>query len=120
MLSEHEEQVALIKWLKLNKYFFFAVPNGSKRDMVTARKLKDEGVKSGVADLVVFLKNKILFLELKRSPKKLKSGKLSYSNSKISLEQKAFLMKLEDYDYAVGRVGFGWKNCVEIIEELDK
>lgn len=55
---EHDLQVALIQWweLQCGKYklpsvALFAIPNGAKRNIVTAVKLKAEGVKKGVADL---------------------------------------------------------------------
>ena len=54
---EHAEQVALIDWCNLasNKYpelrWIHAIPNGGKRNVITAMKLKAEGVKSGVFDL---------------------------------------------------------------------
>ena len=44
---------------------WFAVPNGEYRDPATARKLKDAGVRPGVADLVLFDETTRLALELK-------------------------------------------------------
>jgi len=55
--SEHEEQAALFQWVNLNlkKYpalsLMFAVPNGGKRHLGTAIKLKKEGVRAGVPDI---------------------------------------------------------------------
>ena len=49
--EEHRMQVALFKWAQAATCtrpelgLMFAVPNGGLRDIVTARKLKDEGVK---------------------------------------------------------------------------
>ena len=56
-MSEHNEQVALFKWAKLQekKYpclrLMFAIPNGGHRHKLTAMKLKAEGVKAGVLDV---------------------------------------------------------------------
>jgi hypothetical protein len=57
-ISEHTHQVQVILWANLmakRKYpmlrWIYAVPNGGNRHIVTARKLKAEGVKSGVPDL---------------------------------------------------------------------
>jgi hypothetical protein len=53
----HEFQVELIKHLKLHEHLhpelelIYAIPNGGKRDKVTAAKLKAEGAKSGIPDL---------------------------------------------------------------------
>lgn len=55
--SEHSEQVALFNWAKMNEHLhpelklLFAIPNGGHRHKGTARKLKAEGVKSGVPDV---------------------------------------------------------------------
>ena len=52
-ISEHNEQVAVVKWFRLcyPKYIIFAIPNGGARHIVTAVKLKAEGVLAGVPDL---------------------------------------------------------------------
>lgn len=44
---------------------WFHVPNGEFRDLATARKLKDMGVRPGVADFLVFSAEVSLALELK-------------------------------------------------------
>ena len=55
---EHSEQVTLIKWWALAckqfgipEQLLFAIPNGGKRDVISAKLLKDEGVRAGVPDL---------------------------------------------------------------------
>jgi hypothetical protein len=64
--SEHDEQVALCHWLDLHDIVYFAVPNGGIRNVVTATRLKAEGVKRGVPDLIVLLPNGInVALEMK-------------------------------------------------------
>lgn len=52
-LSEHDEQVRLCKWMEMKGIEYFACPNGGKRDVITAAKLKREGVKAGAPDIVV-------------------------------------------------------------------
>lgn len=73
--TEHQEQVALMTWaMLLEKEYpalrnLFAIPNGGKRHIGTARKLKAEGVKPGVPDLflaVPSLGYHGLFIEMKR------------------------------------------------------
>lgn len=55
--TEHSHQVALFIWAAMNraKYpeleWMFAIPNGGKRDKITAAKLVAEGVRSGVSDI---------------------------------------------------------------------
>ena len=57
--SEHEEQSAVIKWAEWQKCQFpglellFAIPNGGQRHPAVATKLKAEGVRAGVSDLML-------------------------------------------------------------------
>jgi len=73
-MTEHQEQVIVIQWARANRSVWrslallYAVPNGGKRDKKTAAKLKAEGVKKGVSDLVLPVPIGIyagLYLELK-------------------------------------------------------
>jgi hypothetical protein len=56
-VSEHEEQSALFTWAELQTSrwpelrYMFAIPNGGKRHVTVARKLKAEGAKAGVLDI---------------------------------------------------------------------
>lgn len=58
--SEHAHQRALFGWLNYVSFkglvplagMCYAVPNGGKRDPATAARLKAEGVKAGVPDVV--------------------------------------------------------------------
>lgn len=45
---------------------WFHVPNGGKRGILTAKKLKAQGVKRGVADVCIILpEQKVIWIELK-------------------------------------------------------
>ena len=116
-MTERNEQIALHTWCKIKGLHSFAVPNGGTRHMLEAVNLKKEGVTKGVSDYVVLLPNKILFIEMKRKRKVLKSGKLSTSNSKTSIEQLAFIDRVNKLDYAEGRVCFGFLESKAFIEE---
>ena len=52
-------QVACVSWFRLQypklSRLLFAVPNGGKRDHITAGKLKAEGAVAGVADLLLLV-----------------------------------------------------------------
>lgn len=56
-MKEHDIQTAIVQWAALHTRsewrlsLLYAIPNGGKRNPVTARRLKDEGVKAGVPDL---------------------------------------------------------------------
>jgi hypothetical protein len=59
LATEHQEQCNLIDWCEKNagRYpdlaWVAAVPNGGKRTIGTARKLKKEGVRAGYPDLLL-------------------------------------------------------------------
>lgn len=62
---EDSEQIQLVAWLRrVEPRGWFHPPNGEKRSMSTATKLKAMGVESGVPDLV--FPGRKLALELKR------------------------------------------------------
>ena len=52
--SEHSEQVVVVRKLKSAKILFCSVPNGGKRQRLDAIKLRAEGVRRGVPDLLIF------------------------------------------------------------------
>jgi hypothetical protein len=76
ILTEHEEQAALIQWARLQSKsipelnMLFAIPNGGYRAKKTAVLLKKEGVVSGVPDLMLACSSSDyhgLFIEMKRT-----------------------------------------------------
>ena len=122
--SEAIEQQKLIQWLRLKKIFHYATTNENnsfmqnrKYAMIAEQKAKAQGKLKGVSDVTVLLPNKILFIELKKQGKKLKNGNISHSNSKVSDEQIAFLEKVNSFDYAEGRVCYGFEAAKNFIEE---
>jgi hypothetical protein len=99
---EHDIQCMLVDWFyhnpKTKDYILAAIPNGGHRNIVTAMKLKREGVLAGIPDLVLFkmrrtpfFTNGALLLEMK-APK----GKCT----PLQLEMHTKLMK-EGYCVAV-------------------
>ena len=71
--TEHQEQCAVVEWLQWRNITFFAVPNSNNMSnanrlqaMRMAVKLKKEGVRAGVSDLVIVGYDRILFVEMKR------------------------------------------------------
>ena len=88
--TEHSEQVALFDWASskesrhLQLGLMFAIPNGGRRHIVTGKKLKAEGVKSGVPDIFLGVpKNGKhgLFVELKVKPNKPSKNQLWWIHS---------------------------------------
>jgi len=122
--TEAQEQRRLVMWLQYKKLFFFAPTNENntykqnrKYALIAEQKAKSLGKLKGVSDLVIFLPNKILFLELKRAPKRLKNGKLSFSHTKVSKEQEAFKNKVNQYPYAKAVIAYGADDAIRIVEE---
>lgn len=74
--EEHRLQVACVSWFRFQypklRNILFAVPNGGRRDAVTGGKLKEEGVTSGVSDLILLKSNRFygaLCIEMKKPGK---------------------------------------------------
>lgn len=70
--EEHRIQCECVRWFSLQyprlHGRLFAVPNGGRRDVTTAAKLKAEGVVAGVADLILLKSNRdygALLIEMK-------------------------------------------------------
>ena len=81
-MTEHQIQSAFIQWVRLAEKqderlsLLFAVPNGGQRNLITAVKLKREGVKRGVPDIMFPLVTEFangLAIEFKRP----KTGRVS-------------------------------------------
>lgn len=103
---EHDLQVWFCKELDKNNIFYFAVPNGNLRKKSVARILKAEGVKAGVADIVVVIKDAVIFVEMKAG----KQGKQQSS-------QKEFEKKVKSlgHNYIILR---DQKECLQFIEAI--
>ena len=100
---EHEEQVGLVNWFRerFAGVLIFAIPNGEKRAIKVAKRLKAEGVVSGVPDL--FIPEWNLWIEMKR----VKGGRRSP-------EQKEIIGYLESIGQTV-LVGKGAKHASELV-----
>ena len=64
-VEEHRIQRQIVEYLMMNQIEVFAIPDGGHRDLATAMVLKREGVRRGVADLMIIGKSKIYFVEIK-------------------------------------------------------
>jgi hypothetical protein len=113
-MSEHDLQVAVAQYLDLMGWLWCAVPNGGNRNVITGAKLKAEGVKRGVPDILIFedwhkylpyaiFKGHGIAIELK------------FGKGRVSKEQKEWLENLKKRN---------WKTAVcrsidEVIEVTD-
>jgi hypothetical protein len=103
---ESKEQIALVRNFRNKGYFVFHVPNGGKRSMTEAIKMKAEGVVAGIPDLCMVLpEGKVIWIELKRR----KGGT-------VSPVQKEVHKRLEELGHIV-IVGYGAKDAMEKFKE---
>lgn len=108
--TEHWEQVQLFQWAAYipELRLMYAIPNGGKRDIRVAIKLREEGVKAGVPDIFLPIPRggkHGLYIELKRQ----KYGK-------VSADQLLWLDALMHQGYACA-VCHGWLAAKQVIEE---
>jgi hypothetical protein len=110
-MSESTEQQALFEWAESaakktpELRLLFAVPNGGKRDKVTAAILKREGVKSGVPDICLPVpcgKYHGLYIEMK------------VGDNTPSTNQLWWIEQLQKQGYKV-EVCYGWDEAVKVI-----
>ena len=109
---EHNEQVALFKYIRFKansdiRYkMIYAIPNGGHRNEIVAKKLKDEGVKAGVADVAVDVPcNGYHGLKIE-----MKAGK-----NRVTKEQAEFLKMAAQFGYATA-VCYTAEEAIKTIE----
>lgn len=109
--SEHESQRQVFTWATLQSGawpelgLLFAVPNGGARNVVVGKKLKAEGVKAGVPDIVLPVPRggfHGLFVEMKRP------------GNPPSKEQKEWLAALKGQGYCTA-VCLGFDHAQAVI-----
>lgn len=109
--TEHAHQAALFCWLSSYRdtnpetKLIFAVPNGGERNMIVAAKMKAEGVKKGVSDIMIPISRHGyhgFFLEMKKI------------NGTESKDQKEFGAKVTEQGYLYACIE-GWKTASEAI-----
>jgi hypothetical protein len=112
--TEHQEQCALFQWAALHatKYpdlkWLYAVPNGARTSMSTAKKLKAEGLRKGYPDIGLDVArggHHGLRIELKR-----------IKGSRLSPEQVAWHVWLKKQGYYC-TVSYGWKDAADVLTE---
>ena len=114
-ISEHAEQVMVVQWWDeigaaqygLDYRLLIAVPNGGARDPVTGRKLKDEGVRAGVPDLLLAVPcsgYRGLFVEMKAVDGNVRPHQADYH----------FILRAQGYGVKVAR---GFDEARRVIED---
>jgi hypothetical protein len=131
--SEHSQQVALFAWAALNfrndarLRLLFAIPNGGERNKIVASRMKAEGVRAGVPDLLLPVpgyevpgddtpKWYGLFIEMKKPAARLKrEAKHKWDTGGVSDEQVIWLNALEAQGYKVA-VCYSWYEAANEIK----
>lgn len=100
---EHDMQKSIFKYIEKVlpdlRPFIFAIPNGGKRNVIVAKKLKAEGVTSGVWDIFVSIPNLVkhgLYVEIK------------VGSNGLTENQKYFRKNIERLGYV-----FGIAKCID-------
>jgi hypothetical protein len=104
--SEHQEQVAVVQWLRRRGLIFFAVPNGAKMGAREGSKMKKEGMQKGIPDLLIL--NPPIALEMKRR-----------EGGRLSPEQEEWGRVFESLGWS-WVVGYGAKDAIQKIEAILK
>jgi len=112
--GEHLEQKALCEWLDWNGIGHAAIPNGGHRHPAVAAKLKAEGVKAGMPDLLLFPPHSSgahVMIEMKRV------RKVGAPKGRLSDEQKSRIAELERHSWIVV-VAHGFDDAVKQLRAL--
>lgn len=106
---ESDIQVACVSWFRMAypEYLCFSVPNGGSRNAIEAANLKREGALAGVADLIVVIQGKVIFIEMKAS-------KGRQSQNQLDFEKKVTRL---GFDYYICR---SLRDFISIIENIIK
>ena len=64
---ESQIQIQMVKWFRLQypRYIIAAIPNGGQRSALEAKIMKGEGVVAGFSDLIIIVRENVLFIEVK-------------------------------------------------------
>lgn len=105
---EHKIQVSICQYLDLKNICYWAVPNGGRRNIGTARKLKAEGVKAGIPDLTVIHNGRYYGIEVKKPKTSTPKGRLSQS-------QLQAMAKINDSGGVVG-LAYSVSDVIDLLE----
>ena len=108
-LTESQIQKQCVEWFRKTypsiEPLFFAVPNGGARNAWTAKIMKDEGVRSGVADLILQVPMggyASLCIEMKTHVCKQSQSKIEYEKMSKRMKNKYVVFhSLEDFQKAI-------------------
>ena len=101
--SESDLQQACIKWFDYQyprfKEMLFAVPNGGNRNLREAARLKKEGVRCGISDLILLISNlsyNCLCIEIKTEKGRQSESQKYWQNLTIMYQNKYIIIRSFD------------------------
>lgn len=115
--TEQQEQRAIVRWLSMHsilRNYYCKNNNEGKRTAVQGWNLKQQGLRPGVSDLLIYYPTKTyhgLWLEVKRNKKYSKSE----MNTDTWIMQQEFLERVKSVGYA-GETCYGFLDGKRIIE----
>jgi len=105
--TEYDECVVLAEYLDLRGITYSHIPNETFTNSWGVKmKNKKQGVKKGVPDYIIILKNLLIFIEMKRN-----------HGGKTSPEQKDWIKKLNKCDSVSAYVCNGFDEAKKVIEK---
>ena len=107
---EHEEQEAVVEYLELLKIKFTSIPNSTYTKSWKQKAFnKKQGLRAGLPDLLCLIKDKLVFIEMKRQ-----------KGSVVSDVQKSWIEELNKVDNVYAHVCKGFDEAKEIIDKYNK
>jgi hypothetical protein len=105
--KESEEQAVFVDWLEYQGLKFTAIPNSTYTTSQT-QKIKNyrQGLRPGLPDLLVIVKDSIVFVEMKRK-----------KQSKVSDTQQFWIDALNKCDNVAAHVCYGADEAIETIKQ---
>lgn len=122
--SENIEAETLANWLRIHWYIFTHIANESwlppRVAMLAWARKKRMWVSPWVPDFMICLKRKnLLFIELKRQKKILKSWKQWASPSKVSKEQEEWIERINECIWVWAYICYWANESIKLIEKLE-
>ena len=115
------EQANLVLWLESKWYTYTSIPNSTWTKSIKQKIVnKLTWLKPWLCDMLIILKRgSILFIELKRQKRVLKSWKLWKSPSVISKEQLHWIKELNKCDNVEAQICYWAKEAIEVVEKME-
>jgi hypothetical protein len=103
--EERDEQKLVVQYLEWKKIKFTAIPNSTHTNVYQRAINKSMGLRGGLPDLFMIIKDKLVFIEMKKK-----------KNGKISDKQHDWIKALNKCDNCYATVCNGFEEAKETID----